>query len=279
MSYIESYRDDYTAVFWIDAGAKIRLEADYKQIRNLLHSSKRTDIGLDTCVVEIKQWCHHKRGRWLFVFDSADDIDDTQSAAYIDLRRVVVDTPSADVIITTRSQSAQDMTDLKAVQVAELTPAEARDLFLRRSKLPSSSRDVCEEVDAIAEELGFFALAINLAAAYVAETPRLRRHPGGYLDEYKRRRKTLLDRKPKAHVDQYGASVLATWETSYAAMLDRYPEACNLLMFLAYLSPDDLFLELLQAEDEVIIGGHAKWLLVEASSAPIQEVLDTSLMP
>lgn len=276
LSYIESYRDDYTAVFWIDAGAKIRLEADYKQIRNLLHSSKRTDIELDTCVVEVKQWCHHKRGRWLFVFDSADDIDDTQSAAYIDLRRVVVDTPSADVIITTRSQSAQDMTDLKAVQVAELTPAEARDLFLRRSKLPSSFRDVCEEVDAIAEELGFFALAINLAAAYVAETPRLRRHPGGYLDEYKWRRKTLLDRKPKAHVDQYGASVLATWETSYAAMLDRYPEACNLLMFLAYLSPDDLFLELLQAEDEVIIGGHAKWLLVEASSAPIQEVLDTS---
>lgn len=145
LSYIESYRDDYTAVFWIDAGAKIRLEADYKQIRNLLHSSKRTDIELDTCVVEVKQWCHHKRGRWLFVFDSADDIDDTQSAAYIDLRRVVVDTPSADVIITTRSQSAQDMTDLKAVQVAELTPAEARDLFLRRSKLPSSFRDVCEE--------------------------------------------------------------------------------------------------------------------------------------
>ena len=153
------------------------------------------------------------------------------------------------------------MTDLEAVQVAELTPADARDIFLRRSKLPSSSRDVCEEVDAIAEELGSFALAINLAAAYVAETPRLRRHPGGYLDEYRRRRKILLNWRPKAHVDQYGASVLATWETSYAAMFDRYPEACNLLMFLAFLSPDDLFLELLQADDKDIIDGHAECCL------------------
>jgi len=277
LSYIESYRDDYTAVFWIDAGAKIRLEADYKQIRNLLYSSRRTNIDLDTCVAEVKQWCHHKHGRWLFVFDSADDIDDPRSPAYIELRRVTIDVPSADVIITTRSQSAKDMTDLEAVQVAELTPAEARDIFLRRAKLPLSSGKVCEEVDAIAEELGFFALAINLAAAYVAETPRLRKHPGGYLDEYKRRRKALLDRKPKAHVDQYGASVLTTWETSYAAMFDRCPEACNLLLFLAFLSPDDLFLELLQADNEAIVGGHARWLLTETSSDSVQEVLDSSL--
>ena len=103
LNHIESYRDDYTAVFRIDTGARIRLEADYKQIRNQLHSSKFADIDLDTCVAEVKQWCHHKQGRWLFVYDSADDIDDPHCAAYINLRRIVVDTPSADVIITTRS--------------------------------------------------------------------------------------------------------------------------------------------------------------------------------
>jgi tetratricopeptide (TPR) repeat protein len=228
-------------------------------------------------VAEVKQWCHHRQGRWLFVFDSADDIDDSQSPAYIDLQRVVIDVPTADVIITTRCQSAKEMTNLEAVQVAELTPTEARDLFLRRSKLPAPSGEVCEEVDAIAEELGFFALAINLAAAYVAETPRLRRHPGAYLNEYRQRRKALLDRKPKAHVDQYGASVLSTWETSYTAMFDRCPQACNLLIFMAFLSPDDLFFELLQADDQTIINFHATWLLMGTSSASVQEVLDSSL--
>lgn len=59
-------------------------------------------------------------------------------------------------------------------------------------------------------------------------------------------------------------------------MFDRRPEACDLLMFLAFLSSDDLFLGLLQADDEVVIDGHAKWLLVESSSATVQEVLDTS---
>jgi len=63
LNYIESYRDDYTAVFWIDAGARTRLEADYKQIRNLLHSSKRADVDLDTYVTEVKQWCLQKQGR------------------------------------------------------------------------------------------------------------------------------------------------------------------------------------------------------------------------
>lgn len=157
-----------------------------------------------------------------------------------------------------------------------MAPAEARDLFFRRSKLPSPSVDLCEEVDAIAKELGFLALAINLAAAYVAETPRLRKHPGRYLDEYRRRRKTLLDRKPKAHVDQYGSSVLTTWETSYAAIFDRCPEACNLLLFLAFLSPDDVSLELFQADSRINIEGHATWLLTETSSASVEEVLDSS---
>lgn len=89
----------------------------------------------------------------MFVFDSAESIDDPRSSAYIDLRRVLVDTPSADVVITTRSQSAKDMTNLEAVQVAELNPNEARDLFFRRSKIPSPSEEVREEVDAIAEDL------------------------------------------------------------------------------------------------------------------------------
>lgn len=277
LSYVETYRDDYTAVFWIDAGTKVRLEADYKQIRNLLYISKRTDIDIRTCVAEVKQWCHHKQGRWLFVLDSADDIDDPHSSAYIDLRRVVIDTPSADVIITTRSQSAKDMTNLEAVQVAELIPAEARELFLRRSKLSSSLEDICEEVNEVIEELGFFALAINLAAAHVSEAPRLRKHPRRHLDEYRLRQKTLLDRRPRSHVDHYGASVLTTWETSYAAMAGYCPEACRLLAFLAFLSPDDLFIELLQTEDEGTIAGYARWLLVEESSASAQEVLDRSL--
>lgn len=44
-----------------------------------------------------------------------------------------MDTASADVLITTRVQSGKDMTELEVVHVAELTPDEARDIFIRQT--------------------------------------------------------------------------------------------------------------------------------------------------
>jgi hypothetical protein len=51
------------------------------------------------------------------------------------LQSYLVDTASADVVITTRVQFARDMTELEAVQVVELTLDEARDIFIRRMNL------------------------------------------------------------------------------------------------------------------------------------------------
>jgi hypothetical protein len=114
------------------------------------------------------------------------------------------------VAITTRVQSAKDMTELEAVQVAELTPDEARNIFTRRMKLQNPDSEIQKEIDAVSTELGHFALAVSLAAAYVASTRCLRAYPANYLIEYAERKKTLLARKPKKHIDQYGESVLTT---------------------------------------------------------------------
>ena len=137
LDYIEVFKDDYTAVFWIDAGSKDRLEADYRLIHNLLLHPSQDDVDISTCVSEVRQWCQRKTGRYLFVLDSADSIEDADSDDYIDLQNYLVDTASADVVITTRVQSARDMTELEAVQVADLTPDEARDIFIRRMNLQS----------------------------------------------------------------------------------------------------------------------------------------------
>jgi len=60
-------------------------------------------LDIDTCVSEIRHWCNRQKGRWLFVFDSADDIDVPEASSFIDLWKFIPDTASADVIITTRS--------------------------------------------------------------------------------------------------------------------------------------------------------------------------------
>jgi tetratricopeptide (TPR) repeat protein len=275
LNYVEDFKDDYTATFWIDASSKERLEADYKQIHNLLLRPTQVDTAIDTCVSEIRHWCR-PRGtrRYLFVLDSADSIDDESSPEYIDLLGYIVDATSADVVITTRVQSAKEMTTLEAVQVAELAPDESREIFKGRLALVDSSLEVQKEIDEVTEELGHFALAVSLAAAYVAGTRRLRDHPAGYLLEYAERKKTLLARRPKKHIDQYGESVLTTWETSYAAIASQYPEACNLLTFLSFLDSSNIFTELLDSSYEEASEIFPSMILVPTSKTSLKETLD-----
>jgi tetratricopeptide (TPR) repeat protein len=277
LNYIEVFKDDYTAIFWVDAGAKDRLEADYKRIHNLLLHPSRDDTDISTCVSEIRQWCQRKAGKHLFVLDSADSIESTDSDGYIDLQSYIVDAASADVVITTRVQSAKDMTELEAVQVAELTPDEARDIFIRRMNLQSPDVETKREIDAVTAELGHFALAVSLAAAHVASTRRLKAHPVTYLIEYAERKKTLLARKPRKHIEQYGENVLTTWETTYAAIFDRCPEACNLLTLIAFLSSSDIFPELFGPEYDTASGILASVIFVQASTMSLQETIDTGI--
>jgi tetratricopeptide (TPR) repeat protein len=274
LNYVQVFKDDYTATFWIDASSKERLEADYKQIHNLLLRPTRVDTAIDTCVSEIRHWCR-PRGtrRYLFVLDSADSIEDLDSAEHIDLQKYIVDAASADVVITTRVQSAKYMTDLDAVQVAELTPDESREMFIRRSRLVDPGLEAQKEIDAVTEELGHFALAVSLAAAYVASTHHLKAHPAGYLLEYAERKRSLLARRPKKHIDQYGESVLTTWETSYAAISSQYPEACNLLTFLAFLDSSNILVELLRCSCGTTSGILASMIFVPASAASLQQTL------
>jgi tetratricopeptide (TPR) repeat protein len=275
LNYVEDFKDDYTATFWIDASSKERLEADYKQVHNLLLRPTRVDTAIDTCVSEVRHWCRPRGTRkYLFVLDSADSIDDEESPEYIDLQKYIVYTASADVVITTRVQSAKDMTDLDAVQVAELAPDESREIFLRRLALVDPSLEVQKEIDEVTEELGHFALAVSLAGAYVASTHHLKVHPAGYLVEYAERKRSLLARRPKKHVDQYGESVLTTWETSYAAISSQCPEACNLLTFLSFLSSSNIFLELLRADFGTASGILASMIFVPASGNSLQDALD-----
>ncbi|KAM0715421.1 hypothetical protein Q7P37_008919 [Cladosporium fusiforme] len=256
LNYVETYRTDYSAVFWIDAGTKEALEQDYARIHQLLRSTDasigRGAESVDTCILEVKQWCHRSSSRLLFVLDSADDVDTPEDPGFIDLRKVIPDAACVDVIVTTRSQQ----------------------LFVRRADLSQTTKEVDAEIDEVVEELGCLALAVTLAGAYIAATPRLRPHPGKYLVAYRKRQKALLDRMPKLHVEQYGKSVLTTWETSYAAIAKRCPEAVNLLTFLAFLSPNDLFLELF--DDSDFGDEDAEIFSIISLDQPIGDVLDAA---
>lgn len=206
-------------------------------------------------------------------------IDNNEDNNFIDLRRYPPDAPSVDTIITTRSSTAKETTELEPVEVAELEPWEASQPFFRCSKLNDSTSEVREKVDSIVKGLGYLALAVTLAGAHVSATPRLKSDVRKYLPEYKRRRKDLLSRKPKKHIHQYGESVLSTWETSFNAVTNQCYEASRLLSFLAFLNSEDIFIRLFsfpyhQQTDERTVPT-PNWQSI-ISSSPLENVLETA---
>lgn len=74
----------------------------------------------------------------------------------------ISDAASVDVIITTRSSEAKEMSELVPVEVADLEIEEAVKLLTQCAKLENLLR---KEVAAIVGELGCLALAISLAGA------------------------------------------------------------------------------------------------------------------
>ncbi|KAK5110032.1 hypothetical protein LTR85_001790 [Meristemomyces frigidus] len=137
------------------------------------------------------------------------------------------------------------------------------------------------EAALIVGELDYLALAVTLAGAYVAATPRVRSNIAEYLPEYRRRRRVLLGRKANAQIHRYSESVLSTWETSCAAIATRCPVAVRLLSFFAFLAPEDIFLELFQRDDPTATGQHEhprdEWRDLLSPDQLLEEVLDEAL--
>ena len=244
LNFVHTCREDYASIFWIEAGQKETIERDYLTIYRLLFS--RLSAGSELPTVEeavpmVKSWFYGQSGRFLVIFDSADTIDDADEISYIDLNYFIPNAPCVDVVITTRSSQAQEMTSLEAVEVADMKPAEAVELFRNSTKLTQTRLDVEKEIMLIVQELGYLALAITLAGSYVAATPRLRSDIRLYLPEYRERRKQLLGMKAKKLIHRYGESVLSTWETSFAAVERQSGTAARLLSLLAFLNFDDIF--------------------------------------
>ena len=244
LNYVRQYREDYSAIFWVEAGQKESIERDYLQIYRLLFDPTlvaRIDrVSAEDAVAAVKRWFHGQTERSLVVFDSADALDDGDES-YINLELFLPDAPIVDIIITTRHARAAEMTTLMSVEVGEMEAMEAAKLFKKCAKLRSLEPDMNTEVLRIVVELGKLALAITLAGSYVAATPRLRSDIRLYLSEYRERRKQLLSMKAEKLIHRYGESVLSTWEVSFAAVERRSGIAARLLSLLAFLNFDDIF--------------------------------------
>ena len=255
LDYVQQYRTDYKATFWIEAGRKESLERDfvnlYQTLFGLQMIAGQETVSVDSAVIGVKSWFASQRGPWLMVFDGADTIENDEASEYINIKRFLPNAALLHIIITSRSSTAKDMTRLQGVQVGDMEEAQAAELFYRYSRLRRDDYAIEHEVKTIVKELGHLALAVTLASTYVGRTPRLQSDITVYLPEYRRRRRELLKRKPESLIHQYSESVLTTWETSYNAVHEQSSEASTLMSMLSFLSFDDIFLQLFRVNRQL----------------------------
>jgi len=280
LSYVRSFRRDYSSVFFIDASTRASVERDYQQIYRMLHdqfSVKPSEtISVDDAIDAVKSWFNGRDKTCLLVFDSADNMHNSQAADFFSLSRYLPASPHLDVIITTRARPTPGLSELAPVEVAELGPDEAARLFFRCSGTQDLDSETTEEVSNIVEELGNLALAVTLAGAWVAATP----HKGvkDYLPDYRRRRNAFLRRKADSNAHSYEKSVLATWEMSYEAIFEQCPSAANMLSFLAFIDNNDILLRLLCPLPNVHIVANTtsdlSWQQTISPETPLEDVVD-----
>ena len=240
LAYAYTMKQNYHSVFWISGVNQTTLLSGFEQIRTETRCAIEASNQTETAKLVIK-WLEEQKN-WLLVVDNLDDI-------------AVIDgfLPSTNcnghTLITTRNSSTEGI-PAQGIEVEVLDVETAVQLFRillnPRPELEFSDDD--SSIRTIVKELGCLPLAIEQAAAFIRES---KRSINEYLPLYRKSRSTrqkLQKWTPKGN-RKYQYSVATTWQMSFDLVRrnPESPDAVLLLQLLAFLNPDLILVEFLQA--------------------------------
>ncbi|MFG2571534.1 FxSxx-COOH system tetratricopeptide repeat protein [Streptomyces sp. NPDC048481] len=211
-----SYRNaaSYDLVWWLPAEKPAIMQSGYARLAEELGIGMTTSQpGLrDALFRELK-----RRGRWLLVYDNAEQPDD------------VYPLPSGGhVLITSRNPNWEAVAATIALDVLSGPEAEA---FLTK-RIRSAAVEGTQEIRDLARRLGRLPLALEQAAAYVDAADIT---VGDYLALLGESAADALAAKPPLG---YSRSVADTWMLSLEQIKKLSPDGYRLLTFCAFLGPD-----------------------------------------
>jgi hypothetical protein len=217
----------YWGVFWVDASSDDRLRQGFAQIALLLQ--------VDETIDSVKRKLANTAQTWLLVLDNADNPD-------LSLSPYLPAGSRGDIIITSRNPECQQYNTGGYRNVGQLSPNDSVSLL---NKLiygsTNSSELVTHALQNIAAALGYLALALVQAGAYIRETSC---SPQEYVDIYNRRTANLLQYQPKHAATDYRYSVYATWQLSVDVIESKQDavslHALRLLSLLGFYHPDQI---------------------------------------
>ncbi|MEU6049559.1 FxSxx-COOH system tetratricopeptide repeat protein [Streptomyces xanthochromogenes] len=230
LEYAHRFMADYDLVWWINCARTSDVAAGLAELGGRLGGQGGDDIGV-ACREAIEML---RRGepteRWLLVFDNADDPEQ--------LQRFLPRGGTGHILVTSRNQAWSQYGGALAVDV--FRREESVEHLQRRA--PGLS---AHEADQVAGALGDLPLAVEQAAAWIAETAT---PVADYLDQLARQSTGVLSLNQPAG---YPEPVGATWNVSIELLEQRSPAAVRLLQLCAFFAPEPIWAGLLYGREMI----------------------------
>ncbi|KAK5991124.1 Nephrocystin-3-like protein [Cladobotryum mycophilum] len=199
LNVVSQVRNMFWGVFWVDVGTKATATAGFLRIGRMLGSQAREIDDVLLLLSNCKP-----QNKWLLVLDNADD-PDTDYQDYI---------PSGDrgaVLMTSRLPECRVHGTVGSEELGSLGEEDCVKLLLNVIGTPEESKPECKPAaEVIAKELGYHALALLHAGAYIASGHcSIEAYPA----EFRRQKDRLLSFNLSQSQSRY-RNVYATFEAS-----------------------------------------------------------------
>lgn len=226
LEYAHRFKDDYDVIWWINAEQPQAISLGFAELAARL-GIQASDDAAEAAAAALEQLRRSAVGRWLVIFDNAEDPADLGP---------FLPTGPGHVIITSRNHAWTHYAE----------PIEL-DVFSRAESV-AHLIDHVPELDAgdarrISAAVGDLPLAVEQAAAWLAETGM---PAAPYIERLEREATSALSLN-KAF--GYAMPVVAAWNLSFGRLEERSPAAVQLLQILAFCSPESISTTLLYGDE------------------------------
>ena len=257
IEYATRNRFEYpNGVFWVNAETIGGLTSGFAEIARILRLPAADSSDIDRVVRAVTEWLDRTDG-WLLILDNVDDRRDVQR--FFPVRG------TGDLLITSRESVFSELGIPRALEVRELDDdAAAQFLLARTGRDPSDPADRAAATE-LAAELGRLPLALEQAAAYIAETNAF----SAYLSAFRKRRVMLLEKAAGLVAHD---TVAVTWAANFEAVEAVSAAAADVLRASALLAPDAIPFELL-LDGAQALGEPIAQALVESDDLAVAELL------